>query len=430
MSSPVHPRTSTTENPRPHSRVGFVLRAGCVLLAAIAMVAAVASAGKWATVERLVARIRTAEDNTAGRLVRELAAFGGTAYPALVAAAGSERSAVALAARQEIDRLLDEWRQQARLEPASFALDGHALPLARAVSDELAGLTPSGRRWARRVLISLLDLAQQQSFDDRLALIRVCDTALSSLPADDPPLPFDADVDYRLTLAPPSLPPQASDEAFVAQPRSVQLGPPQPVEPSPPEAPPAVAQAEPLLGSVQSAAPLAEWDPAWDAQQVPTARAARVPAYSASTTRQPDPQPVRTQPEVNDEPTTTGGETDLALFKLLATGNAEIQKTAAKALEVRGYGLATPRDARMMLSSSAADRVALVTLAMTSSRLEASTWLWRLAHDPSGEVRAAAYSGISTSGNRQLISTAIERVLRDTDPRVAEQAAALRNKLK
>lgn len=436
--------SAATSKPSPaRPRIYLAMRAGGVLLAAIALVAAVAVAGKWATVERLVARIRTADDATAGRLVRELAEFGDTAYPALVVAAGSERSAVALASRQQIDRLVDDWQQQARLEPASFALDGQALPLARAIADELSGFTANGRRWARKVLMSLVDLAQQQNFDDRLALLRVCDIALSSLPADDPPLAFDADVNYRLTLAPPSFPPQSTGEQFVSQPRSVQLGPPRPVESqtlpaSEPQASSDAVQtrsvAQPDTRSEPSAAPLAEWKSSWTAQQVPAASMRRVPAQSASTTRRPEP------PLAVDD--TGEGETnaareqlaklqaELALFNLLATGDAETQAAAAKALEVRGYGFATPRDARMLLSPSSADRLALVSLAMTSSRLEAGTWLWRLAHDASGEVRAAAIAGISTSDNRQLINAAIEHALRDTDPRVAEQAARMRETLR
>ncbi len=118
------------------------------------------------------------------------------------------------------------------------------------------------------------------------------------------------------------------------------------------------------------------------------------------------------------------------LFKLLAAGDEEKQAAAAEALFVRGYGHATPLDARMLLSASAADRLSLVDVAMTSTRLESRKWLWRLAHDPSGEVRAAAVAGISTAGDRELVEATLRLALRDTDPRVAEQAVVLQRVLR
>ena len=83
----------------------------------------------------------------------------------------------------------------------------------------------------------------------------------------------------------------------------------------------------------------------------------------------------------------------------------------------------------MLTSPSLTDRVALVDLVMTSTRLEARKWLWRLAHDPAGEVRAAAVAAIQTSGDQQLIEATLDLALHDTDPRVAEQAAQLRQRL-
>ncbi len=180
-----------------------MLKASVVMLAAVAFVMVAARYGKWLTVQQLAHRVRVADDAEAGRLVKELAVFGRTAYPALVVAANSERSAVALAARGEVDELVDRWHQATYLNPATFDLAGQALPLAAALECEVVSMPPSGRRWARRVLTSLLRLAEQQSLDDRLALVTTCDRALSSLPADEPPPQFEPDVEYHLTLAPP-----------------------------------------------------------------------------------------------------------------------------------------------------------------------------------------------------------------------------------
>ncbi len=416
------------------------LRAIAVLLAATALVAVVACTGEWLTVQQLAGRIRASDDSTAGRLVAELAAFGDTAYPVLVVAANSQRSAVALSARGEVDAIVEQWQQSAYLHPATFDLGRGALPLATTLDEQLPSMNASGRRWARRVLSSLLDLAQQQGFRERIELIRVCDKALSSLPPDEPTLQFEPDVDYHLTLAPP---PDSSplESQIVEEPRTV--SPPPSVNPT---VPPLSAAAETGASATRdqvAPAPLAnpkshlsEWDPNWNATQIESGATAqpidRVPAHSASTRLAPPPTSieagdpaleVRDVPHINDR-------TEEVLFKLLASGDTARQTAAAEELLLRGYGRATPLDARMLLSASAADRIAMVDLAMTSTRLESRKWLWRLAHDPSGEVRAAAVSAISTSGDRELIEATLDLAIRDRDPRVAKHAEALQKLLR
>ncbi|WP_425400477.1 hypothetical protein [Aeoliella sp.] len=413
------------------------IRAALVTLAGVVVVIVVALTGKWVAVQGLAARVRSADDATAGRLVRELATFGETAYPALLAAANSERSAVALAARAEVDKLIDEWQQQAYLHPATFSLDSQALPLAQAIEGQLPGSTASGRRWARSILVALVDLAQQQSFDHRLALVQTCDRAISSLPADDPPLAFESDVDYRLTLAPPNTSPLPED-AFVSEPRSVDLTLPPaelPAEPAQsadvseqevPDRNMIVLEAIPLEDKLAAEAAVDQWNDDWVASRLREVRdgpAPRVPAHSASTQRQ-------SEPPASEKVADDGTPTDDQLLTALASGDEPSQRAAAKQLEQRGYGLVTHRDARMATSASMADRLALVNLSLTSPRLEPSAWLWRLAHDPSAEIRAAAMLSIATTNDRQLIAEALELALHDTDPRVAIQAEMLKKRLR
>ena len=389
-----------------------------VLLAGLAIFMATSRLATWATLKQMAFEIRTSDDSTAARLVRQLPPFGKQAYPALMDAANSKRSAVALAARDEVDQLVDEWQQAVFLHPATFELNDRPLPLAANIERELPTMTPSGRHWARLTLMALLDLARKQDFTERLELIQLCDRALSSLPADDPQPGFEPDVEYKLTLAPP---PAEVDRTYVAEPRSMNLLP-VPVEISlndPPPLPPNMLEMREEQIDLNEPAPL-------ELSDIP----APLMPVSDALIRQWHDMPITPEEEA---PATAAEEqqlTDRTLFKLLSKGAAPQQQAAAQALAQRGYGDVSPLDARMMVSPSTNDRVALIDRVLTSPHLEAEKWLWQLAHDSAGEVRAAAISAISTSGNAELIAAAYDLVLHDTDPRVAQQAPTLQGMLR
>lgn len=401
----------------------LLLRTLVVLLAAVAMVAVATRTGKWLVVERLASRIAESDDRTASRLVEELAAFDSTAYPALVRASTSSRSAVALAARREIDKLVDAWMQEAYLHPSTFELRPHALPMVEALESHLPAMSASGQRWARGVLIDLLTLAQEQRLADRLPYLDVCDQALAKLPVQESAPLIEADPQYQLTLAPPKPKPVAPE--FTLEPRTIDFTPPR-LEP-PTAARDKVVASTPELGEVppMSLDELPDtpeaWNPQWSGAQMAERNPLRVPAHAASTQRRAE------ELERLEEEQEPG---DRKWFVKLATGDEVAQAAASKELKRLGYGLVTPLDARMMTSASSADRLAMVSQVLTSPRLDPSAWLWQLARDPAGEVRAAAIGALSTTANRETIAELLELVIRDTDPRVAEQAETLRSKLK
>ena len=451
-------------------RPALLFRVSFVLVAALLLVIGFVQGGTWLTIHRLTARIHSADDAQAPRLVKELAQFEGPAYHNLVAAAASPRSAVALAARLEIDTRTEDWRRTAFLQPASFDLTGRALPLATALANHHEKFTVGGRRWARRVLVDLLSLTASQPQASRLALVQACDQALSAMPHDEPlPLP-EPDVDYRVTLASPpvanrfaasSRPPAAIQSPQAPAPLSIRIQPNAESSPPPPTpTTPDVAGRLPRENRADSNQPSSsepsEWNPNWSAQldrvveanpspepvaqPSPPVPKSRVPAHSASTTRlAPPPTSLatdRTAVDVRAAPSVSSRE-ETILFRMLARADgsagessppAEQQTYAAEQLLLRGFGHVTPRDARMAISASPNDRRALVDLVLTSSRLESRKWLWRLAHDASGEVRTAALASIATSADRELIEAALDLALHDTDPRVAEQANTLRDR--
>lgn len=438
----VHQRRSS----RRVGRRALAIRSLAVLAAAVLLVVGLARGGTWLTIHRLVSRIQSADDAQAARLVHELATLEGPAYSQLIRAAASPRSAVALAARAEVNRRLDNWQQQVYLHPSTFNLATHAIPLAAAIEQHHTSLSISGRRWARRVLRDLLALTAKQPFSDRLELVLTCDRVFSAMPPDASLALAEPKVDYRVTLAPPTeenrfavTGPAVTAEATVETPRFRPA--PQTAQTAPRQAPSvAVADSEPTTPERAADVPPKDWNPAWAVAAKPQsdARRRRVPAHSASTAKLAPPpttlKPNQAAVEVKSATSVAMRESTI-LLRALSSGGAsrstasgtvsEQQEYAAEQLLNRGFGHVTPRDARMAISSSTADRLALVDLVLRSPRLESRKWLWRLAHDSSGEVRAAALASISTSRDQELIAAALELALRDTDPRVAEQASTL-----
>src|SRR5690606_1048018 len=125
------------------------------------------------------------DDVIAPSLVRELARRGNRAFAVLVDAANSQRAAVALSARREIDGFVDRWQREAYLNPATFDLAHSATPLAEALANTSPHMSPSATRWARETLESLTELAHSQPLESRLQLLVECDRALASLPTEN-----------------------------------------------------------------------------------------------------------------------------------------------------------------------------------------------------------------------------------------------------
>jgi hypothetical protein len=110
----------------------------------------------------------------------------------------------------------------------------------------------------------------------------------------------------------------------------------------------------------------------------------------------------------------------------LAGDDQSLSRAAAIELSQRGFGNASPRDARMLLSLSVDDRVALVNHVSTSSQLSAARWLRLLLADGAAEVRSAAMSAIVASDDSALRELAWQTALYDPDPRVAAWTERLR----
>ena len=417
------------------------LRLVPLLAVSIGLVVVVWLGGRSMFVQHLAHRIERSDDTTAAQLVRHLAQFKGEASSALVEAANSPRSVVAINAQREIDSLVDHWRRKAYLRPATFPLRSTALQLAKAIDQQAAQLRPSSRRWARQTLEHLLEMAREQPPSDRLVLIQTCEKALAQLPPDEstptmgPSIDFGLVLDRRASKAPPSQPaaptrttpltmtPPLATAPISPAPLPADAFPNVPVLPAPVTLPPTATTSAPAATSP-------EWNPNWGLAAAPT-RPVNLPPPATDSNPPLTEQPPAMMPVGEARPLVKPDEpSEERWFTELATGKPEQQELAMKQLHQLGFGYVTPRDARMLRSASLRDRLELLNVAMTSPRLEASKWLWRLAHDRSGEVRAAAIASIAISDDIELMKAAMEMALRDTDPRVAKQTATLRQRLR
>lgn len=477
-----NPRVMARKSPAPSDqalaapllwrRATLAARLVGVTLAAVALVAFFRPLGESLLVQQMAQRIHESDGQQAALLVGDLARLEAASYSSLASAASSNRSAVALAARREIDRRVDAWSQEVFLHPATFDLRSRAVPLAEALGPYVASMTASGQSWARGVLSRLLNLANAQPPEDRLALIAACDHALSQLSEEDATTMLNSAIDMAEALGPPiarvdvpATSPQADEttppipqstyssrhersvnipvttaanrsqppiEELVQRPWSPTWTKPQP---SPAGSNPMGANAgavdDATRDSQQAGSPISPPPPARPSliAQIRDPHD-RVPASEASLA----PPPMSLDGDAADIPVGTAQslsdrEVEL-LFVKLASGSEEQQIQAAQELFIKGYGRPTPRDARMLASPSVADRLALVDLVLTAPRLEPRKWLWRLAHDPVGKVRAAALASIATSADAELIEAALQLAIRDSDPRVAEQTDLLRQGLR
>lgn len=406
----------------------------------VALLAGVGGAGlhygsQWWMVSRLAAKLPQADDRQAPEIVRELARFERRAYLQLVRGANSPRAAVALSARRQIDRCVEAWEHQVFLHPATFDLSTTAIPLAEAFARQAKEMSPSGVEWSRSVIESLAALAKSQSLRHKLALLASCDAALAALPQGDLRTALaEADrVNYDLMLGhvlhprPPTQPRATSENGVVnSTPREDSL------EGMAESTPPAGVDEEPWRSTLPGPA-------ARDMSPVTERRQEGPSAIAASPSPPPDPEilpQVASSPNTLPRGTASGAQRaarpqpDRELFAMLCDGSPVEQTRAAERLYTLGYGQVAPSDARLLLSPSIDDRQVLVESVLTSRRLEAVTWLRLLLRDPAPQVRATVIAGISTTDNEALLQEALDVAVRDGDPRVADQAERLRDRLR
>lgn len=378
-------------------------------------------------------RIATTTDDRVELLVRQLVGLGPAAFPQLVAAAASERAAVAEVARNHLSLIFSELlvRSYKEVDEETAA---EFVELARALAEGANKFGPAGKRWAERLALRMIDHADRFPPADATSLLSQCGRVLDAVPPQGPrqrtvavdsrlarttrlsePLP---EIDVR-SLATPSehslagsnqqppfakpLPPmghsQANDDSTV-------LGNPLRVDSSD-STPPGQAQDKVRSGeaflSVEVAPPTDSLEEKTISKliDVPTPAEMRERAHKLRTL-----------------------STDTLLGEL-AQADRFTSGTIRQVLADRGLKDGELELAIRAKSPEVKDRLQAIEQLPSVSSAAARRLLRMLVTDESGEVRLRALTVLATTNDPGLQDLARRLVVQDKDPRVAEFASRL-----
>ncbi len=341
----------------------------------------------------------------------ELAQLGDDALPALLDAAANPDRQIAAPARRQIESLMVNWsgrRSNRSLADYEQVIDGLLARERR--------LTPSGRRWARRLGEASLRLAAVARPSDEAGLIsgtllektqRLFDALQGISEVSDLPL------NYRPYVAEATAPPRVARPSTIissGENPTPPLAQPDPITPlgdgpslaaeSPPASSSTVTQIQPAAGVPQPLVP---------------AEAAAAPMASGP------PSLAWRRPPTNSDSSAENGKQSAGQP---APDDNEPQKPAAESED------SPPEAVIKLMQGDEADRLLLVEQLLTGKHEDAARLLLELAKDPSPRVRASAISALGSSSNRQLTEAAWRLAMHDEDPRVASLAGQLEKLLR
>ncbi|NOZ41504.1 MAG: HEAT repeat domain-containing protein [Planctomycetes bacterium] len=133
--------------------------------------------------DRLVERIAEAEDTQVKVPLRQLADLGETAIEPLVVAAASERAAVATIARQILDEKIAAWKLLDK-----DASNEAVATLAIALATHLEKFGTTGKLWAERIALTMIELSDRYPAWQTYVLLEHCSRILAAVPPQGPSL--------------------------------------------------------------------------------------------------------------------------------------------------------------------------------------------------------------------------------------------------
>ena len=409
-----------------HSPRRFATRCGAAL-AVVAWLTA-AACGIWS---ELSARQR---DRLAQQLATRTLAATGAAVPAtiarletldlsaaqsLITLSASQRTDVAEAAQQSLNRMLVRWEAAATESGDVATLAAQLTTLAAALDAHAGEFGPHGQRWANRLAQRLTVHCDQLPANEAWTILAHCDRVLSR-----PLLP-----------KPLALPPA---EAHLA------IEEPVPPQPSPPVAAKEAATPTPPTSMVVVGRPLAEVTlidaaPPTVAKRLPEQFIANGPRPSSDGKRSPKNRSAKASPilltsAVVDVPSPQEARLnrrrlrDLSDRQLTAkvADPAPAEATAARqALRDRGFSDAVVELTQRLEAMPPAERRDALERASQLPPADARRLLRWFVADQDPEVRIQALTILATTGDPKLAELARERAVEDADPRVASFAAEL-----
>lgn len=328
---------------------------------------------------------------TARLALNELSRLERPAVPALLDTAVNPDRQLARPARAEVESLLMRWAAR-RDDP----IDKKYLSVIEGIIQREEILTPSGRRWARRMGCVALRLAESTRPSVSPELVSTVERLF--------------DVSQRHSLV--------SDFPTPLKERQVAMSPIRIRTPAPVMAP-VIAVAPPEAIAGEPTKPQAEAAPAVEPSPVS--------ASGQPVAQTPQEEPPAPRAFVADETAPlAAGPSDLAWRRPgEANGAGADGDSAGNPLRQ-----AVPEEVTKLLEGNEADKLRLIEQLLTGRHENGAQLLLKLAKDPAPRVRASAISALGTSPNRQLTEAAWRLALRDEDPRVARLAGELQKLLR
>ncbi len=387
--------------------------------------------------------IETNSQGGATEPLRRLASLGLPALDPLVVVASSQRTSVALSARQTINENFAAWQIRARTED-HFDFAAPMIELATALSAHADQFDVSGNRWAASLAIRMTHLAETLSPQEAAKLLEACDRILVSNPAQGPRLRTFPSIAQRLSdpqskskvpdvpfdlLAVPS---EGYRDLFSQkeQRQTVKLESQVSTLSSDPDA--ALTKSMPPLAA--SHPKVAPWSADWSDQPATPAPLAAVENRLAAPLLPEFHRPLEEAAEVVIVPTPSEMVERQKTLRTLPTESLLAQLVEADRYEAgsirivlreRGFANSEFPLAHLMVSPRVEDRNRLIETLSHLPADNARRWLRWLLKDNEADIRLQALTALATTNDPKLFQLARELAVEDQDNRVSELASKI-----
>jgi hypothetical protein len=389
----------------------------------IALLAVLAARERAAVLARLADHVANNEPQEAAMLLRQMAAMRYPPMDALVMAARCPDLAVSAAAKESIDEALLSCQDALESPGRTNHVADQLGELADALARQQSSFMSADQKWIAKTTHELVRIANRLSPDVAPNLAARCDAILAAVEL----------VDLTQTaFVPPSEPSKVGDAHAVSRPPDT--------KPFASIAPPAVSlrndlRRSPVEDSAENpirrnGSPETRWRPEMSEWPQPS----QPPDAASQQTAQPEmgvskslPQSVIPQAKLPaSQPAELGTR---QLLEAWLRGNDAHRSALEQELAGRGFRRLAKQWVSQYFSDRTQDRLQLIDVILREPDVDARPWLMLLADDKNADVRLSAVTIMATSNDLPLLEKALEVAIRDRDPRIADLAARLHQRL-
>lgn len=389
----------------------------------VVLLAALAARERSAALVRLADHVANNESQQAAIVMRQLSAMRHPPLDALVIAARCLDPAIANPARETLVELLQSCEQSIDSERRPRDVAHRLGELAGALARQQNLFPAADQAWIAKTTHELVRLANRLPPDAAPGLAADCDAILSAVelvelteapfaPRGERPVTGDPKVNApaaSMNVRAPTAAPQNELRGDSQQNQAEDL-----VENSIRPTRPLISQLSPELAGSSTPPPR----DAVSLKSLPPGTVAERPPAGATLPMPASPVAVRFD----------GFETRRLLEMWLAIDEAN-RPALEQELSRRGFNRLTKQWIDRYTSNRAQDRLQLIDDILRERNVDARPWLILLADDASGDVRLGAITVMATSNDPMLLEKALAVALRDRDPRIADLAGRLRERL-